>query len=411
MDSSSILQIIGILICILFSSFFSASETAYTSMNRVRVKNMAQNGNKRAEKALRLSDRYDKLLTTILIGNNIVNILAASLATLFFTRYFKSAGAVISTVVLTVVILIFGEISPKTIAKENPEKLALAMEPALRFFLKVLTPFSALFGQWKKLLGKMFRFGEKQGITEKELITMLDEAQVGGSIGAQEGELIRSAIEFNDLEAGDILTPRVDVEAVEIDSSVEEVLQVFLTCAYTRLPVYHDNIDRIVGVIHEKDFYAAYHKGAKHIYDIVKQIVCVTGNTNISELMKILQQEKSHMAVVIDEFGGTEGILTMEDIIEELVGDILDEHDEEEHDIQKVAENIYRIHCGADLEDLLELFSLEREYDCSTVAGWVVIELGRIPEEGDTFTCENLNVVVLKTDGKRVLEIEVSVQP
>ena len=411
MDSTSITLLIAIVVLVALSAFFSASETAFSCINRIRIKNMANAGSKRAKLALSLAERYDELLSTILIGNNIVNIASATIATVLFTKFFLQNGATLSTIVMTVVVLIFGEITPKSIAKENAEQISMAFSPILRFLMVVLTPLNFCFRMWKRLVSKVFRPKTTQGISEDELMTIVDEAENEGGIDEQEGKLIRAAIEFNDLDAEDILTPRVDVVAVERNKPAEKIAQLFLEHGYSRIPVYENTVDNIIGVIHEKDFFANQHKEGFRLDDIISEVAYITENTKISALLRLLQKTKSHLAVVVDEFGGTVGIITMEDILEELVGDIWDEHDEVVEEIQKTGENTYHIKCSADLEDLFDLFGIDEEFDTVTVSGWVVQALGKIPDPGDHFTYQNLDVTVVQTDSRKVLEIEVKVLP
>lgn len=412
MDSASIIMIIAIACMVAMSAYFSATETAFSSLNRLRLKNKAEDGDKRAALALRLEEDYDRLLSTILIGNNIVNITATTLATLVFVRLLgEASGPTVSTVVLTVVILIFGEISPKSLAKENAEAFAMASAPLLLFFMGLLRPVNFLFAQWKKLLSKLFSRAEEGGITEEELITMVDQAEGEGGLDQHESELIRSAIEFGDMEVQEILTPRVDLVAVEDSAGMEEIAALFAENGYSRLPVYHEDIDNIIGVIHEKDFHAARYHGIEQLPSMMGNVLFTTGNTKIGALLRILQKEKGHMAVVVDEYGGTEGICTLEDIVEELVGEIWDEHDEVLEAFQKQDDGSYLISCNADLTDMYDLFAITGDCDANTVSGWVMEQIGRIPAEGDAFTASGLDVTVTKVDHRRVLEIRVFVCP
>jgi putative hemolysin len=409
MDSGSITLIITLGVLLLMSAYFSATETAFSSLNRIRVKNLAENGDKKAELTLKLYENYDTLLSSILIGNNIVNILLASLATVLFIGYFGDIGITISTIVMTILVLTFGEITPKSLAKEYPESFAMLSAPFIKVIMILLTPVNFLFSQWKKLLLKIIKKDEQQGITEGEFLTIVDEAEHDGGIDEHDGELIRSVIEFNDLEAISILTPRVDVVAVSIDESKRAINKSFVDSEYSRLPVFKDSIDNIVGFIHHKDFINYVMRGGKAVEDILKPCICVMPSMKISKLLKVLQKEQSHIAVVTDEFGGTVGIVTMEDIIEELVGEIWDEHDEVIEEFEKINENEYKIVCSTDLEDMFEFFSISGDSDSTTVCGWVIEHLDKIPSEGDSFEYENLTVVVSKTDSRRVLEITVTV--
>ncbi|MBO5918459.1 MAG: DUF21 domain-containing protein, partial [Oscillospiraceae bacterium] len=355
MDSTSTAMTVSLVILVALSAYFSATETAFTSLNRIRLKNRADEGNARAARTLALAEQYDKLLSTILIGNNIVNIAATTIATVLFTKWFHEYGPAAASVVLTVVILIFGEISPKSLAKESPERWAMAATPLLRLFTVVLAPINLLFGLWKKLLSLLFRKTQEDGITEEELVGMVDQAHSEGGLDEHESELIRAAIEFNDLEVSEILTPRVDLVAVADDTDEEEVARLLAESGYSRLPVYHESIDNIVGVIHEKDFYAARYRGISVLTEIMAKVIYTTGNTKISDLLRVLQKNKAHMAVVVDEYGGTEGIATLEDILEELVGEIWDEHDEVVESFRKQVDGSYLIACSANLDDMFDL--------------------------------------------------------
>lgn len=404
-------MIAALVILVILSAFFSATETAFTSLNRIRLKSRADSGNKRAALTLRIAEDYDKLLSTNLIGNNIVNISASTVGTVLFTKLFLDYGPLVSTVVLTVVILVFGEISPKSMAKENAEAFAMFAAPIMRVLMTVLAPVNYLFAQWKKLLSRIFRKSEEEGITEEELITMVDQAENEGGLDQHEGQLIRSAIEFNDLEVEEILTPRVDIVAAEDTATMDEIAAIFAENGYSRLPIYHDTIDNIIGVIHEKDFHAARYHGQEAVSAIVSNVLYTTGSTKISDLLRILQRAKAHMVIVVDEYGGTEGLCTLEDIVEELVGEIWDEHDEVIEEFKKQSDGSYLISCNANLTDLYDLFSIKGERDCTTVSGWVMEEIGRVPEEGDHFVYENLDVTVTRVDHRRVLEIRVVVLP
>ena len=409
MDSDSITQILLIAILIMMSSYFSASETAFFSMNKIRMKNMAADGNKKAELVMKLAENYDKLLSTILIGNNIVNIGSSALATVLFIRWFGNSGASISTAVMTVVVLLFGEITPKCLAKNTPEKFALFSAPILRVINIILTPLNFLFSLWQKLIYVIFKPVDDRGVTEEELLTMVEEAQNDGEIDSHESELIRNAIEFNDIEVIDIHTNRVDVVAVELDSAPEEVEKIFRENGYSRLPVYKDSIDNIIGILNQKDFNNALNDGLT-IEQVMGEPVFVIPSMKISQLLTLLQKKKSHMAVIIDEYGGTVGIVTLEDILEELVGEIWDEHDEVIESIEQLSENKYRVLCNSDLDNLFDRFGIKNDVDISTVGGWVIDNFERIPEVGESFDYENLHVTVLKRDTRHILEVTVEVR-
>ena len=410
MDSSSIAMSVAILILVALSAYFSATETAFSSLNRIRLKSRAEGGDQGAAATLALAEDYDRLLSTILIGNNIVNITATTVGTVLFTKLLGAYGPTVSTIVLTIVVLIFGEISPKSIAKENPEKWAMAATPLLRVFMALLRPMNFLFALWKRVLSHFIHNNGSEGITEEELITMVSEAESEGGLDQHESELIRSAIEFGDLEAGDILTPRVDIVALEETATMDEVAAAFAESGSSRLPVYAKDVADLIGVVHEKDFYAARYRGQTELSGCISPVHYSTPNAKVDSLLRTLQLKKTHMAVVVDEYGGTEGLVTMEDIIEELVGEIWDEHDEVIESFRKQSDGSYLIAAAADLGDLYDLFSIKGECDASSVSGWVVDQLGRLPQVGDRFQAEGLDVTVTAVDHRRAMEIRVEVQ-
>ncbi len=402
-------SIIIIVFCIIMSMYFSSTETAFSCLNRIRVKNQAENGNKKAALVLKLTDKYDEMLSTILIGNNIVNILCSSIATLLFVDLLKDPdlGATVSTVVITVVLLIFGEISPKSIAKERPESLAMFAAPFLQMLMIILTPLNFLFKLWKKLLSLIIKSPDDQGITEEELLTIVDEAEQDGNLDKDESELIRSAIEFNELEVRDIFTPRIDISAIPAGISKEEAAAVFSETGYSRLPVYEDTLDNITGILYLKDFYNSAYNRKTNIQDIIKPVIYVPRSKKISDLRKELQEQQLHIAVVTDEFGGTVGIVTLEDILEELVGEIWDEHDEIIREISEVDENKYIVSGKANIEKVFEMLDMDSDFEAITVGGWVMETLERIPSVGDSFEYQNLQVQVLKMTGRRIEQIEI----
>ena len=414
MDSTCIAIIVILVILIALSAWCSSTETAYSSVNKVRLKNKAEDGNPRAQKALDLLENYDKVLSCILIGNNIVNLTAATLGTVLFTKLLgEGYGPVASTIVLTVLVLIFGEIAPKTLANDQAEKFCIKAAPALKVCLILLTPLHLFFSLFQKAAMHLFRSSEEEGITEEELITMVEEAENEGGLEHHESELIRAAIEFNDMEVSEILTPRVDLEALADTATMEEAAAMYADSGFSRLPIYHDSIDNIIGVLHEKDFYAAYCRGVKRLSELKGSVLYTTETTRISDLLRQLQQNKVHMAVVVDEYGGTQGIVTMEDIMEELVGEIWDEHDEVIEEFRKQSDGSYLVACSADLDDLYDLFDMKpsEEYDASTVSGWVMEEIGRVPDVGDRFQADGLDVCVTRVEHRRVMEIRVRPLP
>ena len=383
-------------------------------MNRIRLKTLAGDGNKRAARVLKMSEKFDRLLSTILIGNNIVNIAATSIATLLFIKLCKgdqALGSTLSTIVVTVVLLIFGEITPKSLAKDAADPFAMFSAPIINFIMKLLLPLSFIFGLWKKLTDRIITSEEEEAMSQEELLTFLEEVEQDGGLDEEEGELLRNAVEFGDLAAKDILTHRMDLEAVSIDATKEEVAEAFTGSRFSRLLVYEDSIDRIVGVIHHKDFYHGLGVTEKPLSEIMSTPVLVHPTEKLDDLLRRLKAQKSHVSVVIDEYGGTLGIVTMEDILEELVGDIWDEHDEvEEPDFRSLDETHFTVDCTVSIEDFSEYFSVEIETESSSLGGWVMEQLERIPEAQDCFEYENLVVTVLSMDERRVDRVSVEVR-
>lgn len=411
MDSDSIFQIVLMFIFVVFSAYFSATETAFTSLNRVTVKTLAAEGNKKAERVLRLYENYDKLLTTILVGNNIVNIGLSSIATLFFIENVsKDLGATISTIVITIIVLIFGEITPKSIAKENAEGFALSVSATISFFMVIFTPLNYFFSLFKHLGTKLFKSKGLSSATENEILTLVDEAESQGEFGSEESELIRSAIEFNDVEAEDIFTPRVDVVAVEYGASNSEIAKIFSQYGFSRLPIYKESIDNIIGTINEKDFYKKVYNRSTPLDEIISEPFFIPASMKISDLLKELQRRQRHIAIITDEYGGTKGIVTMEDILEELVGEIWDEHDRVVKEITEIGNNKYSVICSMDFEEFCEYFNIETETEMNSVGGFVMEQLGKVPEVGDKFTFETFEVEVTETDEKRASLITVTAQ-
>ena len=400
--------IIIMAVCLMLSAYFSATETAFSSANTTRLRTLAEKGSSNAALALKLLEQYDRLLSTILIGNNIVNIATASIGTVLFVKHYGDAGATISTVVVTVVVLIFGEISPKSIAKDCAEKCAMLSAPILQVLIWVLMPLNLLFSLWKKLLAKVFRLNGDSKMSQEELLMLVDEVQQDGSIDRDEGELLKNAIGFSEQEAQDILIHRVDLAALPVTASKEEVAALFTQTKYSRLLIYQDSIDHILGTVHQKDFYVGCGVTDQPLSAIISPPVFALENEPIRLLLKKLQQAKTHVAVVVDEYGGTCGIVTMEDILEELVGEIWDEHDEEEVFLRKIAPDTYAVDAGMDFDDFAEFFRLKTDSEMVSVSGWVMEQFGRVPVAGDSFSFDDLSIQVTRVENHRIEEIQVT---
>lgn len=419
MDSTDIGNIIAFLILVLFSGFFSSSETAFTSVNRIRLKNEVEKGDKKSKVALELTDKFDSVLSTILIGNNIVNIASSSIATLLFISWFPVYGPTLATIVTTILILIFGEITPKNIAKEKSETVAKGVAPVIRFLMFIFTPFLWILQKWKVMTDRLFQLEGEEVISEDELQSIVDEAESGGSIEGHEHRLVKSALDFDDLEVSSILMPRVDVVGCDIEATDEEIEKLFLTHNYSRLVVYDDTIDDVVGVLHEKDF-NRYLRAKKQtgrnlsFLTVIKEVIFVPPVMNLSKLLQTMQVKKIHMAIVTDEHGGTIGIATMEDVLEELVGEIWDEYDEIEEKVEEIVPGTqYKIKGTANLEKIFEMFGIDEadNYISNTVSGFVIEELGKFAEEGDEFVFHNMKVTVTLVRNRRVLEIQIDYIP
>ena len=403
-----------IVVLVLLSGFFSGTETAYSCANKIKLKSMVTLGKKHAKAVYNFADeKYDKLVTAILVGNNIVNLTASALSTILFTKLIVSnpdVAATVSTVVLTVVVLLFGEITPKYLASVYPEKFCFLFYPLMQFFYWILLPLCKVFDGFKWLLAKIFKIKKDESITDEELMSLVDEAEESGTLKEDESELLRSALEFDDLKVEDILVPRVDVVAVEEDSTMEEVLALFEKTGYSRLPVYKDTIDNVIGVIHERDFFKAYIRGVQQISSLAQEIEFTTEYTRISTLLKQLQKKKVHMAAVADEYGGLVGIVTLEDILEELVGDIWDEHDQQEVLYGKISNEEYWVDGKCELNEFFELFDLEDEdekYDSNTVGGWATECYGGIPPIGEPLNAGGFEIKVVKATKQKILKMRV----
>ena len=411
-QSTCTILIIVLILMVILSAFFSASETAFSSLNQIRLKAKADHGDKKAARILHLSQKYDPLLSTILIGNNIVNITMSSVGTVLFSWLLGSTyGATVSTIVITLVVLVLGEITPKCLAKEMPERFASFAAPVLQILLVIFTPLNFIFGKWKNFISARFHVSENDNITDDELVAMVNEAENDGELTARESDLIKSAIEFDDVEVGEILTPRVDVIAVSDEEAPARVEALFRQHGYSRIPVYHDTIDNIIGVIHEKDYYAALHDGEVLLMNITMPTLYTTESTKISELLRILRESHHHLAVVVDEYGGTQGIVTLEDILEELVGEIWDEHDNETTDFVQQTNGDYIVAGSAGICDLFELLGLPDEaadaFDANTLNGLFHEKLGHLAKVGDTIRFGSYEGTVTRTSRRRVAEARI----
>ncbi len=414
---SIILSAVFIFFLVLFSGFFSATETAFTSLNKTKLKLKAQSGSKPAQNALDLAGNFDSLLSTILVGNNIVNITMSVLFNNIFEQVISNAAVsgIVSVAVSTVIVLTFGEITPKMIAKENSETLAMVFGYPIKAIKIILTPITIIFAGLKWVLRKIFKQKKEDVITEEELLSMVDEAQEGGSLGEEERDLISGAIEFTDAEVGDIFVPRINIISIPIDMPMEKIKSMFLEYNFSRMPVYKGTIDGIVGMIHNIDFFTALEKGEKSIKNYINPVAIATEHMKISILLKNMQQQHVHMAVVVDEYGGTLGIVTLEDILEELVGEIWDEHDEVVNYFNKLTDTSYMVDARVELDKFFEFFGIDssetEKFDSQTVSGWIMEKIGDIPKKQQTFDFENLTITVERLTARRIVSVKVVVNP
>lgn len=414
LESQYWIMIVVMVLLVFMSAFFSASETAYSSLNMIRLKTKAEDGDKSAKRIMGLADKYDNLLSTILIGNNIVNIALASLGTVFFSALLSvGKGPTVSTIVITVVVLIFGEVTPKSMAKQMPERFAAFSAPVLGILLFLFTPLNIILSGIRTVVAKPFKINTEEGITDAELITMIEEAEDGGDLTAHESELIRNAIEFDDVEVEEILTPRVDVIAVPDNCTMKQLEEIYLESNFSRIPVYHKSIDNIIGVIHEKDYFSAMRRGVGNISELVEPTLYTTGSVKIGALLRTLRDNHYHLAVVVDEYGGTEGIVTMEDILEELVGEIWDEHDEETEDFVHCEDGSWLVLGSASVNDLFEKLDIpdDEEVDSNSVSGLVQEKMITLPKVGDRFTVGVYEGVVTRVSRRRVLQVRMKALP
>lgn len=399
-------QIIVLVVLILLSAIFSATETAFSSLNSIKLKHLIEKGNKRAKKTLELSESFEKVLVTILVGNNIVNILAASLATILFITWFNNdLGITLSTVVMTTLVLIFGEITPKSLAKEVPEAFAMFITPFMQLMYILLFPLVYIFYSIQKVMRQLFKVKSSK-MTEEEVITYIEEASKDGSINSNERDLIQKVFLFDQLKVLDILTPRVSIEAIELSDSVEDMKSIFESTGHSRLPVYEKDLDHIVGILHYKDFMFLIWPLKKTLKQVMSNPIEVTEYMRVVDLLHVLKTKKEHLAIVKDEYGGTEGIVTLEDIVEELVGDIFDEHDEIVKPIRQINDLTYVVSSDIDIDTLCETLKISYDGDAQTVNGFVLDLYGKIPKVSDTLTYQGYDITILKATKKMITEVE-----
>lgn len=411
MEKSDIWKIALVVAMMVFSALFSGTETAYSSVNKLRLKNYESQGNKKAAKALKLANRFDEVLTAVLIGNNIVNIAASSVSTLLFVSIFGSKGAGISTAVITVLVLVFCEVLPKSYAKKNAEKISLAFASPLWALVILLKPFVWLLNKLSSLFSKG---DEAPTVTEDELKYMIDEIEEEGVIEEQESELVKSALEFDEISVEEILIPRVKMIGVDVTDTIDEIKATFTREMYSRLPVYEKSLDNILGIITNKAFFKMLIEGGSDIRGIIQEVPHIADTKLISEAMRSMQRSKVHLAIVTDQYGGTKGMITLEDIIEELVGEIYDEDDEIITNIVKLGENKYECAGDVNIGDLLETLGLDEDMiitEYSTVGGWITEILEHIPEAGESAEAGVFRLTAAEVGEQSVEKVIIEILP
>lgn len=401
----------SLLVFLLLTAFFSLSETAFSHVNRIRLKQFAEQKRIGAKKAMYISEHFDKAMTTILVGKNLVKIAAAAIAGWVFTSSFgPQTGLFVSIGAITLIMVIFAEILPRSYAKVKAETLALLLSPVLYVLIKLCSPVIWVFGQLKRLTARLFRAPQKApSVTEEELKIMVEIGEREGVIDKSEKELVHRSLDFNNILVGEVLTPRPDMVAVEVNQPIEEIKQVFLKEKFSRIPVYENNIDNIIGILSEREFLSALVENKEvDIRSLLLKPLFVVESMKIASLLPELQKLKMHMAIVIDEYGGTAGLITLEDILEELVGEIWDEHDEQVKVVSQLDESTYLFSADFSLEEFARLTNVELpDSSYHTLGGWLVEQFKRIPQTGEQLLYENLLITVAETENRRIRKVKV----
>ena len=407
MDSGDVTQLIILIILLMLSAFFSSAETALTTVNRIRIRSLADDGSKRAKTVLKITDNSGKMLSAILIGNNIVNVAAASITTSLAYSLGGSAVA-IANAVITIAILLFGEITPKTTATIHAEKLALIYAPIISIFMKIMTPVIFIINGLSNAVLLLLRIdpnAKNQTMTENELRTIVDVSHEDGVIESDEKEMIYNVFDLGDAKAKDVMVPRVHVTFADVNTTYEELIEIFREDKFTRLPIFEDSTDNVIGTLNMKDLLLFDNTKEFHIRDILREAYFTYEYKNISELLVEMREASFNIAIVLDEYGDTAGLITLEDILEEIVGEIHDEYDENEEDfIKEIGEREYMIEGSTNLDDLNDRLDLQLESeDYDSLGGFIIEHLDRLPEEGDSITTEDgLRLVVESLDKNRI---------
>lgn len=415
MEDGSWVMYAALLVLIALSAYFSASETAFSSVNKIRMKNYADSGSSRAKIALEIAENYDRTISTILVGNNVVNIASASIATIIATGLFGPSGAAISTFLTTVVVLIFGEILPKSYAKENSEHFALKTAPILRFIIRILSPVVKIFLLLQEAMGRLSRSEKAPSVTEEELKYIIDTIEEEGVMAEGEVELVQSAIDFNDITVQEVLTHRVDMVAIDIGDEMGKIIETVMRERYTRLPVYEKTADHIIGILQSRDLLEAVVRGEEiNLRLMLAEPLFVHKTKKIGPLLTDFKRERVHIAIVTDDYGGTMGIVTMEDLLEELVGEIWDEDEEVAQEFLPQPDGSYLVSGDMDIEDFFEEFEYEnKDFDSefTAMSGWALEMFERLPEVGESFTFDGFTITVSELGDQRIKKLTVRFDP
>ncbi|WP_227936357.1 hemolysin family protein [Alkalihalobacillus deserti] len=402
------------IVLLLLSAFFSSAETAFSSVNKIRLRNYDGEGRRGAKKAVHIAENFDTTLSTLLVGNNLVNIAAATLSSQIAIQLFgPSLGVFISTFVVTILVLIFGEIIPKSLAKEYAESYALKTSGILLLLIQVLYPVTWVFLQIKKLVSLFVKNKDNTpSVTEEEIKMIVQISEDEGVIGKNEREMVHRSLEFDDIIVHEILKPRPDMIAVEVNQPISEIKDVFFKEHFSRIPVYEGNVDNIIGILSERDFLTAFIQHGENIdiQSLLRHPLFVVESMKISSLLPELQKKKVHMAIVIDEFGGTSGLITLEDILEEIVGEIWDEHDISVNQVKQVGPSSYVVNADYSIDDFAHFVEMEAPSTSNhTLGGWLIEEFQRIPKEGEEFSYQDLIIKITKAEEKRIRQVHLTV--
>ena len=417
MDDGSILSVLIILALLLFADYFAVCETSFAAVSRIRLKTAMERGDRRANKAMYVCERFDKAITTILIGTNIVHLSCASYVTVLVTRRWGLSAVTLSTFVTTLVVFFVGEMLPKSFAKKYSLRLALGTASSLVFFMHLLTPVSFVLTKIGEFASRLTKGDSEVSVTEDELYDIIENMTDEGDLDSEQGDLVHSALAFGDLTAESILTARVDMETIDVDDPLEEILAQVKASRHSRIPVYQDSVDNIIGVLQIRRFMREYlqKREKTDLRSLLDEPYFVHQSAKIDELLSVMSSKKINMTIVTDSYGGTVGIVTVEDILEELVGEIWDEDDEVVEPCVDHGDGSYSFDAGVDIEDAFEFMDYEdpdeTDFDHKLLGEWAYEQFDAIPKEGDSFTYNGLRVTVEKVQQRRIMKLRIQRLP